>query len=98
MYQEVLTPIETHQKLKFMEQINEKLMKENSDLQKEVLERNQQLEETTAALKQFNIMLEEEINERTKREEEISYLSYHDKLTGLYNRRFYEDRDKKVRY
>ena len=88
--QEVLTPIETHQKLSFLERVNEELMKENSDLQKKVLERNQQLEETTAALKQFNIMLEEEINERTKREDEISYLSYHDKLTGLYNRRFYE--------
>lgn len=89
-HQENLTRIEIHQKLRFMEQVNEKLIKEKSDLQKEVLERNQQLEETTAALKQFNIMLEEEINERTKREEEISYLSYHDKLTGLFNRRYYE--------
>jgi diguanylate cyclase (GGDEF)-like protein len=78
---------ETYQKLEW---INEKLIGENSDLQREVLERNLQLEETTAALKQFNIMLEEEINERTKREEEISYLSYYDRLTGLYNRRFYE--------
>jgi len=66
--------------------LNERLLKENNDLCKTVLEQNRQLEETTAALKEFNIMLEEEITERTKREEEISYLSYHDKLTGLYNR------------
>ncbi|MEL7657174.1 MAG: HD-GYP domain-containing protein, partial [Bacillota bacterium] len=57
---------------------------------------NQQLEETTAALKEFNHMLEDEITERTKREEEISYLSYHDKLTGLYNRRFYEEEIKRI--
>jgi 4-diphosphocytidyl-2C-methyl-D-erythritol kinase len=61
-----------------MELLNEKLLKENHDLRKIVLEQNRQLEETTAALKEFNMMLEEEIAERTKREEEISYLSYHD--------------------
>lgn len=31
------------------------------------------------------------ITERKKAEEEILYLSYHDALTGLYNRRFYEE-------
>lgn len=29
--------------------------------------------------------------ERKQREEEISYIGYHDHLTGLYNRRFYEE-------
>ena len=29
--------------------------------------------------------------EFTKRKEEITYLSYHDKLTGLYNRRYFEE-------
>jgi len=33
----------------------------------------------------------EDITPRKKREEEIEYLSYHDQLTGLYNRRFYEE-------
>jgi len=33
----------------------------------------------------------QDITERKKAEEEIIYLSYHDKLTGLYNRRFYEE-------
>lgn len=32
-----------------------------------------------------------DITERKNRETEISYLSYHDKLTGLYNRRFFEE-------
>jgi len=32
-----------------------------------------------------------DITEPKRREKEISYLSYHDQLTGLYNRRFYEE-------
>lgn len=32
----------------------------------------------------------QDITEQKKREAEILYLSYHDQLTGLYNRRFYE--------
>ncbi len=31
-----------------------------------------------------------------KRKEEIIYLSYHDKLTGIYNRRFYEEEIKRL--
>lgn len=76
--------------------INEELLKKDAELQKLLYERNRQLEETTAALKEFNNMLEDEITERTKREEEIRYLSYHDKLTGLYNRRFYEEEIKRI--
>ena len=33
----------------------------------------------------------QDITDHKKREEKISYLSYHDQLTGLYNRRFYEE-------
>lgn len=36
------------------------------------------------------------ITERKKAEEEILYLSYHDALTGLYNRRFYEEEIKRL--
>lgn len=32
-----------------------------------------------------------DIGERKKAEEQILYLSYHDQLTGLYNRRFYDE-------
>lgn len=94
--QEVFELIKMEQKLRTFEQANRNLRKENRDLRMEVQELNQQLEETTAALKQFNITLEEEINERTKREEEIIYLSFHDKLTGLYNRRYYETEIKRL--
>lgn len=37
-----------------------------------------------------------DITERKKKEEEIFYLSYHDQLTGLYNRRFYEEELKRL--
>ena len=37
-----------------------------------------------------------DITDRKKREEEILYLSYHDHLTGLYNRRFYEEELKRL--
>lgn len=93
-YQEI--PINTHREQSNLELINEEFVKEIKYLQKVILKKNQQLEETTAALKEFNRMLEDEITERTKREEEIRYLSYHDKLTGLYNRRFYEEEIKRI--
>ena len=79
-----------------LELFNQELMKDIIDLRKDILQKNQQLEETTASLKEFNKMLENEKNERSKREEEISYLNYHDKLTGLYNRRFYEEEIKRI--
>jgi diguanylate cyclase (GGDEF)-like protein/PAS domain S-box-containing protein len=37
-----------------------------------------------------------DITERKKKEKEILYLSYHDHLTGLYNRRFYEEELKRL--
>ncbi|QHI73621.1 PAS domain S-box protein [Aminipila terrae] len=36
------------------------------------------------------------ITERKRTEEKILYLSYHDQLTGIYNRRFYEEELKKI--
>lgn len=36
------------------------------------------------------------IEERKKSEKEVTYLSYNDQLTGLYNRRFYEEKLKKL--
>lgn len=38
----------------------------------------------------------QDITERKEKEEEIRYLGYHDKLTGLYNRRFYEEEIKRL--
>ncbi len=37
-----------------------------------------------------------DITERKKAQEEILYLSYHDQLTGLYNRRYYEEQSVKL--
>lgn len=39
---------------------------------------------------QFAVLVSD-ITARVKREEEINYSNYHDQLTGLYNRRFYEE-------
>jgi diguanylate cyclase (GGDEF)-like protein/PAS domain S-box-containing protein len=36
------------------------------------------------------------IEERKKSEQQVRYLSYHDQLTGLYNRRFYEEELKRI--
>ena len=38
----------------------------------------------------------EDITERKQKEEEILYLSYYDQLTGLYNRRYYEEELKRI--
>lgn len=38
------------------------------------------------------------IEERKKAEREVLYLSYHDQLTGLYNRRFYEEELHRMNY
>jgi len=37
-----------------------------------------------------------DITDRRKKEEQIEYLSFHDQLTGLYNRRFYEEELKRL--
>ena len=38
------------------------------------------------------------IEERKRAEREVLYLSYHDQLTGLYNRRFYEEELERINY
>jgi len=45
--------------------------------------------------KQFAVIISD-ITERKQAEEQILYLSYHDLLTGLYNRRFYEEELKRL--
>ncbi|NTV89765.1 MAG: diguanylate cyclase [Clostridiales bacterium] len=94
--EEVLTRIETQLLLSFTKQYNDNLLKENNDYRQKVFSLKQEMDEITKALKEFNITLEEEISEREKREAEIIYLSYHDKLTGLYNSRFFEEEVKRL--
>ncbi|MDP4089481.1 MAG: diguanylate cyclase, partial [Bacillota bacterium] len=45
---------------------------------------------------QYFVGIGMDITERKKREAEIFNLSYHDQLTGLYNRRFYEEELKRL--
>ncbi|MBP2032022.1 PAS domain S-box-containing protein [Clostridium algifaecis] len=68
---EVLARIKTHLQLRFMSLKMEKLMKMNNDMQKQVEERNKQLEEITQELREFNVVLDKEITERTKTEEAL---------------------------
>lgn len=86
-FKEVIARIETQLKLRFIslkykkvnnnkpyeviQKINNELVKENCDLKNEVLKKNRQLEEITLELREFNIILEEEITERTKTEEAL---------------------------
>lgn len=44
---------------------------------------------------QFAVLVSD-IDDRVKRENHINYLSYHDQLTGIYNRRFYEEELKRL--
>ena len=46
--------------------------------------------------KAATINFQTDITDRKKSEEELLYLSYHDQLTGLYNRRFYEEELKRL--
>lgn len=42
-------------------------------------------------ISEMHLCMIEDITEKKQREEEIIYLSYHDSLTGLYNRTFFEE-------
>lgn len=42
------------------------------------------------------VVIFRDVTERKRNEEEIIYLTYHDKLTGLYNRRFFEEELKRL--
>ncbi|MEI7616239.1 MAG: PAS domain S-box protein, partial [Actinomycetota bacterium] len=42
------------------------------------------------------VLVFRDISDKKKKQEEIIYLSYHDELTGLYNRRFYEEELKRL--
>lgn len=46
--------------------------------------------------KEYFLAFVRDISKRRKREKEIEYLSYHDHLTGLYNRRYFEKESNKI--
>jgi diguanylate cyclase (GGDEF)-like protein len=56
----------------------------NRELEEKVWQRTVQLEEA-------NVQLKKELEDRRRNDERINYLSFHDKLTGLYNRAYFEE-------
>lgn len=46
---------------------------------------------TNEGLQSGNTVVLRDVTEKKKAEDEIRFLTYHDKLTGLYNRRFFEE-------
>ena len=68
-----------------MKKVQSELRTAHDHLEKKVQER-------TIALSNLNSQLEEEIEERIAREEEIIKLALYDQLTGLPNRRLFNDR------
>jgi len=60
------------------------------------------IEDSAAPIMQENgdiigvVLVFRDISERKQKQEEIEFLSYHDQLTGLYNRRFYEEELKRL--
>ncbi len=82
----------------------------NRELENRVEERTRQLAETADALarsnrelraaleenRQAHERLGQEMREREAMQEKLAYLSYHDPLTGLFNRRFFEEETERL--
>ena len=72
----------------------------NQDIEKESVRKTKEGKTVDVTIHAFPISLKEgqiglyaiynDITQRKKEEEEIKYLSFHDQMTGLYNRRYFE--------
>ena len=72
----------------------------NKDIKKESVRKNKNGEKIFVSIHAFPIKLDEgqigiyaiynDITQRKKEEKKIKYLSFHDQMTGIYNRRFFE--------
>lgn len=72
----------------------------NKDIKKESVRKNKYGEKIFVSIHAFPIKLDEgqigiytiynDITQRKKEEKKIKYLSFHDQMTGLYNRRYFE--------
>ncbi|HBZ85982.1 MAG TPA: hypothetical protein DEO67_02435 [Candidatus Edwardsbacteria bacterium] len=54
-------------------------------------ELEQKISQRTGQLEEVNQKLKDELEDRSRNDERINYLSFHDKLTGLYNRAYFEE-------
>ncbi len=93
-----------------LEQEKQKTEKLNQELEEQVQIRTYQLKKTNAELQwvneslektieennQYQMVLLKDVNERKLLQEKLTFLSYHDHLTGIYNRRFYEEESRRL--
>lgn len=61
-----------------------------------VLERGKVISYTEDGLPEMMIGTHVDVTDKKHRQDEIEYLSYHDQLTGLYNRRYFEETIKRI--
>jgi len=84
---------------KLIEDLEERVQIRTSQLEKtnsELQWVNESLEKTIEANSQYQMVLLNDVNERTLLQEKFAFLSYHDHLTGIYNRRFFEEESKRL--
>ncbi|HXN06546.1 MAG TPA: EAL domain-containing protein [Nitrospiria bacterium] len=86
---QVIAQLDLRRHLAQLEQSEEKIRKLNENLERRVIERTRQL-------KASNQRLENEIIERKRAEEQINHQAYHDLLTDLPNRLFFQEQLKQA--
>lgn len=64
----------------------------NRELEKRVMERTQELEESQQKLHEVNLELQAQLDSITVLEKELREMAIHDALTGLYNRHYLSER------
>lgn len=75
--------------------IGQRILNQRVTAEQLLEETNRELDEKvsqrTAQLEELNKKLSDELEDRRRNDERINYLSFHDKLTGLYNRAYFEE-------
>lgn len=74
----------------------QEFFKRQQDFQEELVASNEELEASYGQLAAMEQELREQYTILKENEEKLNYLSYYDQLTGLYNRRFFEEELKRL--